>query len=131
MPDGCGLQMLAPYPGATRIGTAAFLLAVPPAAATRCFFFFTFTVLAQFLYTRQLLRHKSELQPVARHLKAMLLLGLFILILGLISLGATTALEDPAKDRWENVTEWWFALAMMTYFGVSAVLWQRVSFKIS
>ena len=94
-------------------------------------FFFTFTVLAQYLYTRQLLHHQSELQLVSKHLKAMLGLGLFILIIGFISLGATIALENPAKDRWENTTEWWFALAMMAYFGVSAALWQRLVYKIS
>lgn len=93
-------------------------------------FFFTFTVLAQFLYTRQLLHHKSELSRAQGCLTLMLGLGLFVLIIGFVSLGATIALDNPAKDRWENTTEWWFALGMMTYFAITAWLWQRMAYRI-
>lgn len=94
-------------------------------------FFFTFTVLAQYFFTRDLLRNKSQLKAVYRHLQTMLGLGLFILIIGFISLGATILLDNPEKDRWENVTEWWFALAMMAYFGVTALMWKKLRYQIN
>jgi hypothetical protein len=94
-------------------------------------FFFTFTVLAQYLYTRHLWHHQAKIPIVSGYLKLKIGLGLFVLAIGFISLGATVALENPAKDRWENVTEWWFALAMMGYFGVCAKLWQQVAYRIS
>lgn len=93
-------------------------------------FYFTFTVLAQFLYTRQLWRHRIELPESDNVLKAMLALAGFVLLIGLISLGASMTLDNPEKDYWENTTEWWFALAMTVYFGLVARLWQQSGFHV-
>lgn len=93
-------------------------------------FFFTFTVLAQYLYTRQLWMQRDRFTDIQSYLTLMLSLGLFILIIGFISLGATLLMENPGKDRWENVTEWWFALAMMLYFGICARLWQILGYLL-
>lgn len=94
-------------------------------------FFFTFTVLAQYFYIRHLWQQREAMLPVFSYLQTMLGLGLFVLIIGFISLGATLTMENPAKDRWENVTEWWFALAMMAYFGVCAKLWRQLNYRIN
>ncbi len=92
-------------------------------------FYFTFTVLAQYLLTRQLWHNRYSVKSAIPLLKAMLGLGLFVLIIGLVSLSATIMLENPEKDYWENVTEWWFALAMTSYFGLVALLWKKLGFQ--
>lgn len=94
-------------------------------------FFFTFTVLAQYMYTRRLLQNTDSFISASFYLRLKLGLGLVILIIGFVSLGATIALENPAKDRWENTTEWWFALGMMTYFGISASFWHKQQFRLT
>ena len=94
-------------------------------------FFFTFTVLAQYIYLRLLLKNQSAISSADIYPKIMLALGFLILVIGFISLGATIMLDNPAKDRWENTTEWWFALGMVSHFAINAMLWHRLQFRIS
>ncbi|WP_020409208.1 hypothetical protein [Hahella ganghwensis] len=90
--------------------------------------YFTFTALAQMIFYRSLKHY-----PEAEHyppITYMLVLLSGILIVGLVSLGATLTQENPAKDRWENTTEWWFALMMTLNFGLTGWLWKRVRFRL-
>ena len=91
-------------------------------------FYFTFTVLAQMLFTRQLWHHRNEMEDSLTYIKSMLYLGIIVLIVGFTSLWATATLENPAKDKWENLTEWWFALTMTVYFGLTAKIWEKECF---
>ena len=46
--------------------------------------------------------------------------------LGLANVVAGLAVPDPAaKDRWENVFEWWLGLLMVGWYGVLALGWRR------
>lgn len=88
--------------------------------------YFAFTVLAQML----LVRHLIQLQPsVGIHLvRIKVWLCAWLLVLGLSSLVCNTLLTGEAKDRWENIIEWHFALGMNSYFLLTALLWQKRGF---
>ncbi|OZG73286.1 hypothetical protein BTA51_12480 [Hahella sp. CCB-MM4] len=90
--------------------------------------YFTFTALAQMFLYRSLMQNSEtrNLTPV----RIMMLLLFAILIIGLVSLGATLTLENPAKDQWENTTEWWFALIMTLNFGLLGWVWRKVGFRL-
>ena len=46
--------------------------------------------------------------------------------LGLANVVAGLAVPDPAaKDRWENVFEWWLGLLMVGWYAVLALGWRR------
>ena len=46
--------------------------------------------------------------------------------LGLANVVAGLAVPDPAaKDRWENVFEWWLGLLMVGWYAVLALVWRR------
>jgi hypothetical protein len=92
-------------------------------------FYFALTLLAQLLFLRPLLLLAQEQPAAAPWIKAKTWLCGWILGLGLASIAGNALLEDPAKDRWENIMEWHFALAMNAYFGLSAVLWQRLGYR--
>ncbi len=90
--------------------------------------YFTFTALAQMFLYQSLNQHPDirNLLPV----RLMMISLLAILGAGLVSLGATLTLDNPAKDQWENVTEWWFALFMTLNFGLLGWVWRQVGFRL-
>jgi len=92
-------------------------------------FYFSLTLLAQLLFLRQLLPLANEFPPAARWLTAKNWLCWWILALGLASILGNTLLDGAAKDRWENIIEWHFALAMNSYFLCTAILWQRLGYR--
>lgn len=92
-------------------------------------FYFAFTLLAQLLLLRQLLPLTQTQPAAAPWIKAKTWLCWWILALGIASIAGNALLQDPAKDHWENIMEWHFALAMNTWFGLSAVLWQRLGYR--
>lgn len=92
-------------------------------------FYFALTLLAQLLLLRQLLPLVHAQPAMAPWIKAKTWLCWWILGLGLASIAGNALLQDPAKDRWENIMEWHFALAMNAYFGLSAILWQRLGYR--
>ncbi|ABC26982.1 conserved hypothetical protein [Hahella chejuensis KCTC 2396] len=96
--------------------------------------YFSFTVLAQMLLLRSLLTlfrspalHAAT--GVQKWLRAKTWLCWWMLALGLASVANSLLLENPAKDRWENVIEWFFALSMTTYFAFTAMIWRRLGYR--
>ncbi|HSX84188.1 MAG TPA: hypothetical protein VLE50_02220 [Cellvibrio sp.] len=90
--------------------------------------YFSLTLLAQLLFLRQLLLINGN--PVAaRWINAKTWLCWWLLAVGLASILGNALLTDPAKDRWENIIEWHFALAMNTYFIFTAILWKQSGYR--
>jgi len=90
--------------------------------------YFALTLLAQLLMLRLLLSVVDEHRAL-RWINAKTRLCWWMLALGLASIAGNALLDDPAKDRWENIIEWHFALAMNCYFLFSALLWQRLGYR--
>lgn len=89
--------------------------------------YFSFTVLAQMLLISHLLKiNEIKIRP---YVQGKLWLSMWILTLGIISVICNALLEGEAKDRWENIIEWHFALAMNMYFLLTALLWKRMQFS--
>lgn len=85
--------------------------------------YFSFTVLAQMLFLRQLLRR----MPIRfRWVKYKTWLCAWLLLLGVTSVVCNALLTGDAKDRWENIIEWHFALGMNGYFLLTALLWKHL-----
>lgn len=91
-------------------------------------FYFSLTLLAQLLFLRQLLPLVNEHYAV-RWINAKTRLCWWMLAVGLSSILGNALLVDPAKDHWENIIEWHFALAMNTYFLFTAILWQQLGYR--
>ena len=91
--------------------------------------YFSLTLLAQLLFLRQLLPLANENHPAARWIRAKTWLCGWILALGVASILGNALLDGAAKDRWENIIEWHFALALNTYFIFTAILWQRMGYR--
>jgi len=89
--------------------------------------YFSFTVLAQMLFLRQLLL-RFPAKPVWITYKTWLSVGL--LLLGLTSVFCNALLTGDARDRWENIIEWHFALGMNSYFLFSALLWHHTGYSL-
>lgn len=88
--------------------------------------YFSFTVLAQMLFLRQLL---VRIPNGLRWVKYKNWLCIWLLFLGLTSVFCNALLTGEAKDNWENIIEWHFALGMSFYFLFSALLWQQFGFS--
>lgn len=88
--------------------------------------YFSFTVLAQMLFTRHLL--ELNISSVEAYVKLKFWLGGWMLLLGIASVFCNALLTGDAKDRWENIIEWHFALGMDGYFLLAALTWQRLGF---
>ncbi len=88
--------------------------------------YFAFTVLAQMLLVRLLKR----IPPLRTAGLVSVKMGLcwWLLTLGLASVVFNLLLADTAKDRWENIIEWHFALGMNSYFLLTALIWQKLGF---
>jgi hypothetical protein len=86
--------------------------------------YFAFTVLAQMLLVHRLLQLKigAQLTQIKTGL------CLWLLALGIISVLCNALLAGDAKDRWENIIEWHFALGMNSYFLLTALLWKKLDF---
>lgn len=91
--------------------------------------YFAFTVLAQMLLVRQLLQLPLK---VGTHLVRIKMgLCVWLLALGVASVLCNALLTGEAKDRWENIIEWHFALGMDSYFLLTALLWRQLGYRIS
>lgn len=88
--------------------------------------YFSFTVLAQMLFLQQLL---VQIPIRFRWVKYKSWLCIWLLLLGLTSVFCNALLTGDAKDRWENIIEWHFALAMNCYFLLTARLWKHLGFS--
>lgn len=95
--------------------------------------YFSFTVLAQMLLTRHLLQLQGDGQlhtdKVDRIVRLKFWLCGWLLAIGIASVFCNALLEAEAKDRWENIIEWHFALGMNFYFLLSALIWQQTGFS--
>lgn len=89
--------------------------------------YFAFTVLAQMLLVRQLLQLPLAIGTQLIRIK--LWLCVWLLALGITSVLCNALLEGDAKDRWENIIEWHFALGMNSYFLLVALLWRQLEFS--
>lgn len=88
--------------------------------------YFAFTVLAQMIFTRHLLQLSvKRIQPIVRW--EFYLCG-WMLVLGITSIFCNALLTGESKDRWENIIEWQFALAMNIYFLLTALIWKKLEF---
>ncbi|PUA27760.1 MAG: hypothetical protein B0W54_14590 [Cellvibrio sp. 79] len=89
--------------------------------------YFSFTVLAQMLFLRQLL---LRFPATIIWIKYKTRLSVWLLFLGLTSVFCNALLTGDDKDRWENIIEWHFALGMNCYFLLSALLWQHTGYSL-
>ena len=85
--------------------------------------YFGFGYLAQLA----LMRRASRMQALPASVIAwMSWIAMAMLGLGLANVVAGLAVPDPAaKDRWENVFEWWLGLLMVGWYAVLALGWRR------
>ncbi|WAC63762.1 hypothetical protein OVA13_02950 [Pseudoxanthomonas sp. SL93] len=85
--------------------------------------YFGFGYLAQLA----LMRRASRTQALsARVIAAMSWVSIAMLMMGIGNVVAGLVLADPlAKDRWENVFEWWLGLLMVGWHAVLAAGWRQ------
>lgn len=85
--------------------------------------YFGFGYLAQLA----LMRRASVTKALpAGVIAAMSWISIAMLALGVANVVAGLVVADPsAKDRWENVFEWWLGLLMVGWYGVLAQGWRR------
>lgn len=88
--------------------------------------YFAFTVLAHMLFIRDLLA--MNINATRRAVKGMFWLSGWLLLLGITSVFCNALLIGDAKDRWENIIEWHFALGMTCYFLLVALIWGKLGF---
>ena|SRR5690606_19506475 len=93
-------------------------------------FYFGFGMLAQLLSIHLLYQARALLPSPTRSLLSWQLLCVGAQwTIGLISLGFT--LTQPAfKHQADNIVEWNFALGMIAFYGINALIWEREKFKI-
>lgn len=93
-------------------------------------FYFGFGMLAQLLSTHLLYQARTRLPSSTRRLLSWQLLCVGAQwSIGLISLGITLA-QPAFKHQANNIIEWNFALGMIAFYGITALIWQREKFKI-
>ena len=87
--------------------------------------YFGFGYLAQL----SLMRRASTTKALpAGVIAAMSWISIAMLGLGVANVVAGLVVDDPsAKDRWENVFEWWLGLLMVGWYAVLAIGWRRKS----
>jgi hypothetical protein len=85
--------------------------------------YFGFGYLAQLA----LMRRAARLQALtARVIAWMSWLAVAMLALGMANVVAGLVVVEPtAKDRWENIFEWWLGLLMVGWYAVLAVAWRK------
>lgn len=85
--------------------------------------YFGFGYLAQLaLMRRAVLSHALPASTIA----GMSWIALAMLLLGVANVAAGLLVADPAaKDRWENVFEWWLGLLMVGWYAMLAWGWRR------
>ncbi|MBD9481004.1 hypothetical protein [Pseudoxanthomonas sp. PXM02] len=90
--------------------------------------YFGFGYLAQLA----LMRRASLTEALAAGvIAAMSWISIAMLGLGVANVVAGLVVDDPsAKDRWENVFEWWLGLLMVSWYAVLALGWRRQSVGI-
>jgi len=85
--------------------------------------YFGFGYLAQLALMRRASR--TDALPT-RVLTWMSWIAMAMLALGVANVVAGLAVSDPAaKDRWENIFEWWLGLLMVGWYAVLALGWRR------
>lgn len=85
--------------------------------------YFGFGYLAQLSLMRRAARRGALPAGV---IAALSWIAVAMLGLGLANVMAGLAVPDPAaKDRWENVFEWWLGLLMVSWYAVLALGWRR------
>ncbi|MCP5289430.1 MAG: hypothetical protein H6931_09975 [Burkholderiaceae bacterium] len=94
--------------------------------------YFGFTCLAMLLAGRAMERLARQGRV---HLGRLLPHALSVLFVLLVGLGVFNALagwwiEDPLKDRVQNVSEWWGSLMLTLVFVVLAVAWRRAGLRV-
>ncbi len=90
--------------------------------------YFGFGYLAQLALMRRASR--SDALPT-RVIAWMSWIAAAMLGLGIANVVAGLAVSDPvAKDRWENIFEWWLGLLMVGWYGVLAWGWRRRSIAV-
>ena len=93
--------------------------------------YFGFTCLSMLIAgdaTYRIARHRPALARTRLDL-ALLALTAALLFIGLIGLFVGLLFDAEAKDRIENVAEWWGAAILSSVFLVLAWLWQRSNFR--
>lgn len=90
--------------------------------------YFGFGYLAQLA----LMRRAARLQALPTEVIAwMSWIAVAMLALGVANVVAGTLVTDPeAKDRWENIFEWWLGLLMVGWYAVLACGWKRRSLAL-
>lgn len=89
--------------------------------------YFSFTVLAQILFVNHLI--KLDEIKIRNYIQFKIRLSLWVLTLGIISVVCNLLLEPEAKNRWENIIEWHFALSMNFYFLLTSLIWKKLNFS--
>lgn len=88
--------------------------------------YFAFTVLAHMLFTRDLVGiDEKRIKPYAN---IMAWLSAWMLVVGITSVICNALLAGEAKDKWENIIEWHFAIGMNGYFLLVALMWKKINF---
>lgn len=89
-------------------------------------FYFAFALLAQLISVQSLRSAHLDITPRARHLlQGQLAVVVFQWILGLFSLWFTITQPDY-KFQADNILEWNFGLAMITFYALSGWLWREL-----
>lgn len=90
--------------------------------------YFGFGYLAQLA----LMRRASRMQALpARVIAGMSWIAVAMLALGVANVVVGLLVAEPeAKDRWENVFEWWLGLLMVGWYAVLAYGWKRRSLAL-
>ncbi|MEL1266219.1 hypothetical protein [Pseudoxanthomonas putridarboris] len=90
--------------------------------------YFGFGYIAQLALMRR--AHRAQALP-APTLAVMSSLCLVMLALGIGNVLAGAVVDDPdAKDRWENILEWWLGLLMVGWHVALAWGWRRQSLAV-
>ncbi|MBI3155588.1 MAG: hypothetical protein HYZ20_09270 [Burkholderiales bacterium] len=94
--------------------------------------YFGFTCVAMLLTGRAIerLAARGTLRPPRGLRRALLVLFAGLVALGLFNALAGWWFVDPLKDRVQNLSEWWGALAMTLVFVVLAAIWRRCGLRV-
>jgi hypothetical protein len=92
---------------------------------TLAYFGGTYLAMLMFVRAAQRLHLAGRLALPRGHERAMVALLAFIAMIGLGHVFASQVAPDSLVDRFENLTEWWSALALTLCFAVMASLWRR------
>lgn len=87
-------------------------------------FYFGFTGIAQLLSLHVIYTHRQKIPVVLqRAIRWQWVAVVFQWVLGLASV-AVSVLQLSNRSEANNVIEWWFALAMVSFYAVSVYLWR-------